>query len=327
MFVEYLHDSFLYQHIDQPTRYRINQEPTIDDLILTSSEFLIEDINYNCHIGHSDHITLNFTVDFTPNRSKTPTKAKRFQYHKTDINKMKQMLDCDWASLLSNPSIQDAYQTFLDKYRDAEKECVPMTETKTDDNFTKPMWMKYPTVNAIKKKHSLWSSYLTTKHPNQWEQYRVVRNQVAHLTFRDRRDFERKLAAEVKENCKAFWKYAGSNRKLKRAIPKLLKKDGSTAESDKEKAEVLNNQFASVFTEEDLINVPDFENLNMTSILSSITVTEEILLKHLKALRIDKAAGPDDVHPFILKNLADTLVRPLTLLFNLSLTEKTLPEI
>ena len=61
--------------------------------------------------------------------------------------------------------------------------------------------------------------------------------------------------------------------------------------------------------------------------MSSITVTEEILLKHLKALRIDKAAGPDDVHPYILKNLADTLVKPLTLLFNLSLTEKNLPEI
>ena len=89
----------------------------------------------------------------------------------------------------------------------------------------------------------------------------------------------------------------------------------------------MNRQFASVFTEEDLINLPDFENQETQSTLSSITVTEEILLKHLKALRIDKAAGPDDVHPFILKNLADTLVKPLTLLFNLSLTETNLPEI
>ena len=326
-FVECLHDSFLYQHIDKPTRYRFNQEPTIDDLILTSNELLIEDIAYQSHLGHSDHLTLKFTIDFSPNLSKPPTTTKRFQYHKTDTRKMKEMLDCDWASILSHLNIQDAYQTFLDRYRDAEKECVPTVETKPNENFTKPMWMKYQTVNAIKKKHSTWLSYLTTKHPNQWEQYRAARNQVAHLTFRDRRDFERKLAAEVKENCKAFWKYAGSNRKLKRAIPKLLKKDGSTAESDLDKAEVLNSQFASVFTKEDLVNVPEFENLDMPSTLSSITVTEEILLKHLKSLRVDKAAGPDDVHPYILKNLADTLVKPLTLLFNLSLSEKNLPEI
>ena len=144
---------------------------------------------------------------------------------------MKEMLDCNWASLLSDLNIQEAYQLFLDKYRDAEKECVPTAEIKSDENFTKPMWMKYQTVAAIKRKHSAWSSYLTTKHPNQEQQYKSARNQVAHLTYRDRRDFERKLAAEVKENCKAFWKYAGSNRKLKRAIPKLLKKDGSMAES------------------------------------------------------------------------------------------------
>ena len=327
LFVDCLHDSFLHQHIDQPTRYRINQAPTIDDLILTSNESLIEHINYNCHLGHSDHITINFTLDFSTNRSKPLTNTRRYQYHKTDVQKMKEMLDCDWTSMLSDLNIQDAYQLFLEKYKAAEKECVPATESKSDDKFVKPIWMKYQTVNAIKKKHSAWTSYLTTKHKNQWDQYKTFRNQVAHLTYRDRKEFESKLAAEVKENSKAFWKYAGSSRKLKRAIPKLLKKDGTTAESDKDKAEELNQQFASVFTKEDLVNIPEFENLQIISTLTSITVTEEILLKHLKALRIDKAAGPDDVHPFILKNLADTLVKPLTILFNLSLSEKTLPEI
>ena len=326
-FVECLQDSFLHQHIDQPTRYRAHQEPTIDDLILTSDEFLIEDIQYMSHLGHSDHLTLKFTIDFTPCRSAAPPKVKKFQYQKADINKLKQMLNLDWEAELADLNIQDAYQKFLDKYKEAEAECVPTTETNTSDNFTKPMWMKYQTVKAIKKKHSDWASYLTTKHENQWEEYRSSRNKVSHLTYRDRRDFERKLAAEIKENCKAFWKYAGSKRKLKRAIPKLLRKDGSTAETDKEKADVLNSQFTSVFTQEDLHNVPEFENIEMASKLSSITVTEEILLKHLKSLRIDKAAGPDDVHPFILKNLAETLVKPLTLLFNLSLTEKNLPDI
>ena len=69
-----------------------------------------------------------------------------------------------------------------------------------------------------------------------------------------------------------------------------------------EKADVLNSQFTNVFTREDLQNVQEFENIEMASQQSSITVTEEILLKYLKSLRIDKTAGPDDAHPFFLNS-------------------------
>ena len=67
-----------------------------------------------------------------------------------------------------------------------------------------------------------------------------------------------------------------------------------------------------MFTQEDLHNVPEFDNIETASKLGSITVTEEVPLRHLKSLRTDKAAGPGNVHPFILKNLAKTLVKLLT---------------
>ena len=138
---------------------------------------------------------------------------------------------------------------------------------------------------------------------------------------------KKKLASEVKENNKAFWKYAASNRKLKREIPNLKRRDGTLTQNDQEKAEVLNQQFSSVFTQEDHINMPEFENIQTNTTLDSITVTEEKVLKHLKKLRVDKAGGPDDIHPYILKNLATTLAKPLTILFNISLTEENLPNI
>ena len=45
-FIETIQDNFLYQHVDQPTRYRIGQNPTLDDLVMSNIEELIQDLTY-----------------------------------------------------------------------------------------------------------------------------------------------------------------------------------------------------------------------------------------------------------------------------------------
>ena len=61
--------------------------------------------------------------------------------------------------------------------------------------------------------------------------------------------------------------------------------------------------------------------------LSSIKITQEIVLKKLKNLRTDKACGSDSIHPYILKNYAEFIVAPLTIIFNKSLETGELPKI
>ena len=207
------------------------------------------------------------------------------------------------------------------------KESVPVREVVDMDFFTKPHWMKKKTVRAVKRKHNMWQRYLHTKHPNAWEKYKKARNQASHQSDKDRKDFENTLAKEIKANNKAFWRYANSIKRLRKQIPNLRKKDGSLTKSDEEKANVLNQQFTSVFTEESLTNPSDIDPLPVKTLLLNITVKEESLLKILKGLRIDKAAGPDDIHPYILKNFSTSVVKPLVLIFNLSLTQMKLPTI
>ena len=327
LFVDCLQDAYLHQLVDQPTRYRNEQQPTIDDLILTTNELLIDDITYSSHLGQSDHITLNFNIDFClkPEPEAPPTKT--YQYFKTDLVKMKETLDIDWEPLFTDKPIEEAYGIFIQKFEEAKEKHVPVKQSSGNTNFTKPIWMKHKTEHAVKKKQQSWIKYLRTKHPTKKEEYKKARNEANHKTTEDRKDFEKKLAAEVKSNNKAFWKYASSKRKMKKEIPHLKRKDGSLTTNDQEKADVLNEQFASVFTQENTDNVPEFESIPVNTKLTSITVTEEQVTKLLKDLRIDKAAGPDNIHPYILKNLAETLAKPLTILYNLSLTETTLPEI
>ena len=58
LFIDCLQDTYLHQHVTQPTRFREGQRPTSDDLILTTDEGDISDISYSPGIGKSDHIRL-----------------------------------------------------------------------------------------------------------------------------------------------------------------------------------------------------------------------------------------------------------------------------
>jgi len=76
-----------------------------------------------------------------------------------------------------------------------------------------------------------------------------------------------------------------------------------------------------VYTEEDLCNVPDLEANEGDNKISSIDFTEEDVTALLKKVVADKSPGPDNIHPKVLKECADQLSRPLTILFRKSLKE------
>lgn len=64
----------------------------------------------------------------------------------------------------------------------------------------------------------------------------------------------------------------------------------------------------------------------MESLLSDMSVTSEDILKKLNSLRTDKSADPDNIHPKVLSEIKLSICHPLTLLFNKSLSEGTLPH-
>ena len=58
----------------------------------------------------------------------------------------------------------------------------------------------------------------------------------------------------MKDNPKKFWKYVKSKRQDKIGIS-TLKKDGLVFDTSKEKADILNKQFHSMYTKEDSSNI------------------------------------------------------------------------
>ena len=94
---------------------------------------------------------------------------------------------------------------------------------------------------------------------------------------------------------------------------------------DQDMARALNEFFTSVFTKEELENLPRLSPPS-TELLNSIVVTEELVNKELDKLKPNKAAGADEIYPRILKECHSEVSNPLCLIFNKSLKESKVPS-
>ena len=61
-FIKCLEDNFYFQHVDQPTRIRSTNKPSILDLIITNDDN-VSDLEYESPLGKSDHRVMFFNVN------------------------------------------------------------------------------------------------------------------------------------------------------------------------------------------------------------------------------------------------------------------------
>ena len=132
------------------------------------------------------------------------------------------------------------------------------------------------------------------------------------------------VSNDSKDNSKKFWSFVKSKGQEFTGVAPLKNKDGFLQSNIQSRANILNEQFKSVFTEEDLTNIPD-KGTSATPSMPEIKVDWKGVHKLLKNLKTHKATGPDSIQTFILKAAADELAPALVVLFQLSLDQGEIP--
>ncbi|KAM7181807.1 uncharacterized protein RBU57_000458 [Macrochelys suwanniensis] len=138
------------------------------------------------------------------------------------------------------------------------------------------------------------------------------------------------LAKNSKANNKTFFKYIRSRKPAKQPVGPLDDRDTKGAlTDDKVIAEKLNEFFASVFTAEDVGEIPQPELTfvgNKSEELSQIEVSVEEILELIDKLNCNKSPGPDGIHPRVLKELKCEIAELLTRVCNLSFKSASVPN-
>ena len=92
-----------------------------------------------------------------------------------------------------------------------------------------------------------------------------------------------------------------SKLKTKSAIGQLEAANGMIIDNNQERANLLNNYFASVLQKEESIPLPQFNDRQFVQELNTISITEENILKAIDRIKPTKSQGPDNIHPMLIK--------------------------
>ena len=267
------------------------------------------------------------TVIFSVNKGENQTKNEKktfYNYNKANYEGMKSDIKkVNWKDSIKE--IEEGWKIIESTIHKAIEKHVPKSVINT--NKRRPLWMNPTCLSKVRKKHSAWKRYLETKSGEDYLKYTRARNQSRNATRKAQKEFESKLAKDVKRNPKSFWKHVHSKTKTKNTIPDIdMPGTDRKTTSDEEKAEVFNKYFKEVFTTEDEENIPSIPQKEVESVLSEVLISDDEVLKKLKAINPIKSAGPDKIPSRVLKELCEVLVEPLTILFKLSVQKGKLPD-
>ena len=275
--------------------------------------------------GISDHETIYFHFNLG---SLSYKKASHniYLYHKGNIEGIKRsIIDFQQTFLSSNPyanSVDQNWISFKNVVNQAVQDYIPQKQSRPPKHIP---WLNKSIKTKMKKRKQQYNLAKKTKSLDAWESYRKLKNEIIKELEIAHDNYQNQLfTTNSNTTSKKFWRYIKSLRKDHVGVSALIS-NGKTLTDSLEKAEVLNNQFYSVFTDEDLVNTPQIDQLEYPT-MPEISFNTPGIHKLLLDLDTNKSPGPDSIPAIILKNCADEISPILQVIFTQSMNSGVLPS-
>ena len=321
----------LTQLITEPTNFA-ETSSTIIDLILVNNlrtvelsgvgePFLMQDIRYQC----PTYCVLKFKKHLAKAFSR-----KIWLFENGDYNAFRQAVsDYDWNTIIKedvNLYANALTQTLIN----LSEQYIP------NKNVTiRPQdlpWINNNIRKLMRKRNRFYRKYKKSKTVQNYSNFKKIRNEVTSLLRKSKQDYTESLANKLKTSnlsSKDYWNTLKSFIKPAQSSSEIppLHQNGCYVSDSTEKANLLNEYFVQQTSlDERSATIPAMVNI-IGPTLTNINLTSLEVKSVLESLQLGKSSGPDGINNRILKELSSPLSRPLSNLFNYSMSKGIFPDI
>ena len=316
-FLNFCTDNFLTQVIENPTHKNGN----ILDLIICNHFGLDRIISHSTNFpltNTCDHNLLSLKIKIE-NKIVPIAKEVSYDYKKADFESINDFLSkINWTSLFKNSeNLQHFYDQFISSIQISIKRFVPIF---SKNNKSK----KYPShiKKLLKEKANLYKKSKTNKsllikYKNKSKEYQLA---VKKYNF----EYENKFCKNP--NLKKFYSYVKSKLKLNNSIHLLYDNDkNKTVTSDFEIATLFNINFQKVFKKDESYQSFKLPQKNCSK-MQNFFITYEDIISSINHLKDKIIRTPENIPPYYIKHVIQSIIFPLSLIFNCSLELSDVPK-
>ncbi|KAL8618799.1 hypothetical protein ACOMHN_000227 [Nucella lapillus] len=327
--IEIIQENGLQQMVTFPTR-----EANTLDLIITNTPQLISRVEPLPRI--SDHEVVYAELNIETQRKKQVERNIRL-YNKADWEKLQKSAS-ETAKELDNmkdtASTEELWKHFKTKLNNAVEAYIPQKQSRPN---TRQPWITPELRHLTNKRDRAYKKWRKSGSETHRAEARTCRREAQRHTRRAFWDYISSTLSDgevptehIRPKYKRFWAYI-KNQKSSNSGVAPLKANGRLVTDAKGKAELLDHQFQTAFSEGKQYSRDEYEEKCGTQegnfpVLDDLEVTEEGVHKLLKNLKPNKASGPDEISSRILKELSTELAPALTTIFRSSLSAGQVPS-
>lgn len=298
--------------VDFPTR-----GDNILDIFLSNRPSFVNRIE--CLPGISDHDMVLVDSDIIAKRNR-PVKREIRLWKKANTDLLEQELDTFSSNFMNSYALETPVEYLWNYFKEnlltIFNEHVP--KKMSSSRYSEPWITK--TVKSLSRRKK--RAYKQSKHSSKYRHLKKLAQQEKRKAYNNY--VNNMFCDNFKENPKKFWSFVKSKKCESSGIAPL-KQNGITHSNPKAKANILNQQFVSVFTEDDSSELPDMGPSPYIDI-PDIAIQEEGVCKLMEDLNPNKAPGPDNIPTRLLKDYAKVLCQPLSLIYQASIDQGHIPD-